>query len=74
VVVVANLGTSKASGISLRSDDGVLSRGTYSARSLFGGSGNTTFRVNEAGGIAAWIPVPSLDALTVHIIEVSKRD
>ena len=74
VVVIANLGTSRASGIALSSDKGVLRAGTYSARSLMGGSGNTTFRVDDSGGFSAWIPVPSLDALTVHIIEISKRD
>jgi len=74
VVIVANLGTSRVSGLSLRSDAGVLARGTYSARSLSGGSTNTTLRVDDGGGITAWIPVPSLDALTVHIIEISKRD
>jgi len=74
VVVVANLGTSRVAGLSLRSDAGVLSRGTYSARSLSGGSANTTLRVDDGGAVAAWIPVPSLDALTVHIIEISRRD
>ena len=74
VIVVANLGTSGARGIRLSSDKNVLPRGTYSARSLFGDSGNTTFSVNDAGAFSAWVPVPSLDALSVHIIEISKRD
>ena len=74
VIVVANLGTSRAGGIQLSSDKGALPVGTYSARSLFGDSGNTTFRVNEAGSISGWTPVPSLEAFTVHIIDISKRD
>lgn len=74
VIVVANLGASRAGGIQLSSDKGALPAGTYSARSLFGNSGNTTFRVNEAGSISGWTPVPSLEAFTVHIIDISKRD
>ncbi|HZI99847.1 MAG TPA: alpha-amylase family glycosyl hydrolase [Gemmatimonadaceae bacterium] len=74
VVVVANLGTSRTGNIQLSSDRNALPAGTYSARSLMGGSGNTTFRVTDTGSISGWIPVPSLDALTVHIIEISKRD
>jgi glycosidase len=74
VIVVANLGTSRAGGIQLSSDKGALPVGTYSARSLFGDSGNTTFRVDEAGSISGWTPAPSLDPLAVHIIEISKRD
>lgn len=72
VIVLANLGTSRASGIALRSEKSALPAGTYSARSLFGGGGNTTFRVDSSGSISAWIPVQSLDALSVHIFEVDK--
>ncbi|MEO8192401.1 MAG: alpha-amylase family glycosyl hydrolase [Gemmatimonadales bacterium] len=72
VVIVANLGTSRTSRIALSSDRSALPAGAYSARSLLGGSANTTFRVNDTGSISAWIPVPSLDAHAVHIIEVSK--
>jgi len=74
VVVVANLGTARASGIALGSDKSVLPAGTYTARALFGGSGSTTLRVNDTGAMSGWIAVPALDPLTVHIIEISKRD
>jgi glycosidase len=73
VIVVANLAKTSAPGIALRSEKSALPPGTYSARSLFGGGGNTTFRVDSTGTISGWIPVPSLDALSVHIIEVNKQ-
>lgn len=72
VVVVANLGTSRLSGIQLSSGKSALPAGTYSARSLMGGSAATTLRVDETGAISGWIPVPSLEGLSVHIIEVNK--
>ena len=72
VIVIANLGASRLSGIQLASEKGTLPAGTYSARSLMGGSAPTTLRVNDTGTITGWIPVPSLEGLSVHIIEVDK--
>ena len=74
VVVVANLGSARASGVALRSERGALPPGRYSPRSLFGGGGAPTLSVNSGGAFAGWIPVPALDGLAVHIIEISKRN
>ena len=74
VLVVANLGSAAARGVSLKAERGALPAGRYSAKGLHGGSGPTSFSVTRAGAFSSWVPVPALDALTVHIIEISKRD
>ena len=74
VVVVANLGPAPATGVSLKGERGALPAGRYTAKALHGGSGPTSFSVTRAGTFSSWVPVPALDALTVHIIEISKRD
>lgn len=58
VMVVANLGDGPASGVSIRSADGALAPGEYSARNLLGGAAGARLRVDEVGRIESWIPVP----------------
>lgn len=74
VIIVANLGASRVSGIATNSASGALPPGRYVAKSLFGNSGETSFSVTGTGVISKWVPVPTLEGLTVHIIEISKRD
>jgi alpha-amylase len=74
VVVVANLASSRATGVALNSAASALPPGHYVARSLLGNSGATTFSVNGTGAISKWIPVPGLESLSVHIIEISKQN
>ncbi len=70
--MIANPGSNKAAGIALTSPNGALSTGEYTTKSLLGDSEAASFRVSKTGAIHDWIPVPAIDGLAVHIVEVSK--
>jgi Glycosidases len=72
VVVIANLGRGKVSGISISSAGRALPAGRYTARALMGNAETTAFQVDRSGAIAGWRPARSLDGLTTQIIELSQ--
>lgn len=57
VLVVANLGASTASSISLGAPKGVLLPGTYSARDLLGGGDGATLVVGPEGQFQGYVPL-----------------
>jgi glycosidase len=73
VVVVANLGHDKATGIVLSSAARTLPAGRYVARTLLGDAEPTAFQVDGAGAISGWIPGRSLNGFAAQIIEISKQ-
>ena len=58
VLVVANLGATALSRISIVSRDSVLPTGNYSARNLLGGSPGAVLRVSRDGRIRGYVPLP----------------
>jgi len=57
VLVVANLGATTLSRISIVSHDSVLPAGSYSARNLLGGSPGAVLRVSRDGRIHGYVPL-----------------
>jgi alpha-amylase len=58
VLVVANLGSTPASGVSLNSGERALPPGTYAPPNLLGGPSGATLRVRGDGQIRGYVPVP----------------
>jgi alpha-amylase len=74
VLVVANLGNRRLSGLRLSSGEAVLPPGRYIARPLLGTGKPTTLRVGEDGTIRGWVPVPALEPLGSYVLELSRQD
>ena len=73
VAVIANLGSDRVSNLVLKSAEGALPPGSYTTSALSGSSGKTGFSVDARGAISQWIPLPAIEGLTVHIIELSTK-
>ncbi|MBI2402659.1 MAG: DUF3459 domain-containing protein [Gemmatimonadetes bacterium] len=58
VLVVANLGASAASGVSISSEKGVLPPGRYTPRGALGGPNGVMLQVGRDGRIRDYVPVP----------------
>jgi glycosidase len=58
VLVVANLGATVVTRVSLASGDSVLPPGRYSARNLLGGSPGAALQVSRDGRIRGYVPLP----------------
>ena len=58
VLVVANLGAAKVSGVSIGSGKGALPPGTYAPRNLLGGANGATLVVRQDGQVLGYVPVP----------------
>jgi alpha-amylase len=72
VLVVANLGTTAASGVTLTSPDVTLSPGTYAAARLLKGGGARNLLVAADGRIRGYVPVTAIAGLETWILELSK--
>lgn len=73
VLVVANVGQSPVSGITLASPDSVLAAGEYVTRDLLSGATASPLRVGADGRVSAGAPVASLGAMESRIFELVKR-
>ena len=71
-LVVANLGTTPADGVSLDSDEHALASGRYSLTPLLGGAPASRLTVTADGGIHGYIPVRSLGPMTSHVFDLSR--
>jgi glycosidase len=71
VIVVANLGESTVSDVSLSVEASELSPGQYAATSLLGGPAASNLRVLPGGRIEGWVPLDSLAPLEVHVLEIT---
>jgi glycosidase len=58
VLVVANLGATPASGVSISTRDSVLAPGRYTPRNLLVGQNAATLQVSRDGRIQGYVPVP----------------
>ncbi|HYJ79772.1 MAG TPA: alpha-amylase family glycosyl hydrolase, partial [Longimicrobiaceae bacterium] len=71
VLVLANLGGERLSGVELASAQRVLPAGRYTATPLEGGGSASTVRVRGDGKVAGWSPVAALEPFAVHVLELS---
>jgi glycosidase len=72
VLVVANLGTTPLSGVTLTSPGRALTSGRYTLTSLLGGPVAAPLRVGSAGRIERYVPFRSLAPLKAHVLELSR--
>ena len=72
VLVVANLGATALSGVTITSADRALTGGRYSLTSLLGGPSGAPLRVSGAGRIDRYVPFRSLGPLEIHVVELSR--
>jgi len=70
VLVVANLGDSSATSVSLASAVGALPAGRYTPRTLLGGSNGAILTVGADGRIVGYIPVATLQARETLVFEL----
>ena len=73
VLVVANLGATAASGVSIASEEGALPPGRYSTRNLLGGPGGVTFQVSRDGRITDYVPVAAIGPREGLVLELLRR-
>jgi glycosidase len=73
VLVVANLGPTPLSGVTLSSPERVLSPGRYASTSLLGGHDAAPLRIRAHGRVQAYVALPSLAPLEAHVLELSAR-
>ncbi len=72
VVVVANLGDSAATGVSISSTDSVLPRGRYTPKNLLGGPSAASLVVGEDGRIHGYIPMRTLRAREALVLDLAR--
>ncbi len=72
VLVVANLGTTPLSNVTLASAERSLPAGRYGLTSLLGGPAGQPLRVRSNGRIQGYVPMPSLGAVEIHVLELSR--
>lgn len=74
VLVVANLGSSAVSGLSVGSVGEALPAGRYAARSLLGGADGAGLRVGGDGAIRAYVPIPgTVAARAILLFDLVRR-
>ncbi len=71
VLVIANLGATAATGVTVSSGARTMSRGSFAARALFGGADETRFAISSDGRISAYVPIRTLAPLQGYIFELS---
>jgi len=72
VLVVANLGATPASDVSIASRESVLSPGRYTPRNLLGGPKGTTLEVNRDGRIQGYVPAGTLGSRESLILDLNR--
>lgn len=73
VLVVANLGGTALSGVTVGSADGALPPGGYTPRNLLGGADAAALRVGSDGRIQGYVPFPTLGPLESEVLELVRR-
>jgi glycosidase len=73
VLVVANLGSTPASGVTVASADRVLPRGTYTPRSLLDPVAAGPLRVSADGRVQGYVPIATLAPLEAYVLELAPR-
>jgi alpha-amylase len=70
VLVIANLGTARVSGVTIASADRVVPAGRYALNSLLGGAAGRPLRVASNGRVQAYAPMASLGPMEIHVLEL----
>jgi hypothetical protein len=70
VLVIANLGSTSLSGITLSSSERILPAGRYRARSLLGGPPAAAFRLEADGMLRAYLPLDTLAPRQSYLFEI----
>ena len=73
VLVVANLGNSPLSGVTVTSKDGVLPAARYSTKDLLGRAAFATLDVGADGAVRAYVPLGTLAPMQTFVLDVRKR-
>ncbi len=73
VLVVANLGRTALSGVTLSSGGPVLPAGRYAATNLLAGPGAAPLRIGSDGRIRAYLPLRALGSRESYLFELSGR-
>jgi len=71
VLVVANLGATPVSGVTLASEGAVLRAGRYAPRSLLGTAAAAPLRVGADGRVQGYVPVATLGPLQARVFELA---
>lgn len=72
VLVIANLGATPLSGVTLASPDRAVPPGRYTLVSLLGGPAGQSLRVGGNGRIQGYRPLPSIGPLEIHVLELAR--
>ncbi|MEO5817683.1 MAG: alpha-amylase family glycosyl hydrolase, partial [Gemmatimonadaceae bacterium] len=70
VLVVANLGTTPLTGVTISSKEGTLPMGKYAAKDLLGVPGMVALEVESDGALREYAPLPTLAPLQSWILEL----
>jgi glycosidase len=73
VLVVANLGATALTGVSITAAAGTLPAGSYTTRNLLGGRNGATLRVGRDGAIRGYVAVPGIGARQSLVLELTRR-
>ena len=71
VLVVANLGATPLSGVTLGSDAGALPAGDYAPTSLFGEGVARRLSVDSSGRVQGYVPMQTLAPFSFHVLDLS---
>ena len=74
VLVVANLDSSAVSGITISSEQGVLSAGNFDTRNLLGGPAGTMLIVDRDGKIRGYAPAASIGPHESLVFELVRSE
>jgi alpha-amylase len=72
VLVVANLGTTPLTGVTIASTDRVIPTGRYALTSLLGGPAAASLRVGGNGRIERYVAFRSLGPMEFHVLQLAR--
>jgi hypothetical protein len=72
VLVIANLGMTPLSGVTVASPDRAAPPGRYTLVSLLGGPPDQALRVGSDGRIQLYHPLASIGPLEIHVLELAR--
>ena len=72
MLVVANLGTTPRTNVTVSSGDRALASARYATRDLLGASGTAALEVGADGRVRDFTPVPTLEARRTYVIELTR--
>jgi len=72
VLVIANLGSTPLSGVTVASTDRAIPAGRYTLASLVGGPAGAPLRIGSDGRIQGYRPLAALGAMEIHVLELAR--